>query len=180
MSPSPLGERLARLGTDRPLSPATTVRWMTLPERDGLALADLAEELRLGDNQLRALWDWAEDIAARDGTDLAAVLDEEMVRAARAADVSRNDRLRRVREALRRRRFPQLVATEDRLRDLLNRLALPRDVRATLPSALEGDAVRFEFEVRSAGRLRELGLALVQAAETESCEEIFRQLGEAS
>jgi hypothetical protein len=161
----------------RRYSAATTERWLRIDPRDGEALLEVASELRLGENQLRGLWEWAEEIALRDGLAVAQVLRHEAILAARARPVSRNDRLRLVKAALRRLRFPQLVATEDRLAALIGALGLPRSVRMTLPDHLEGDEVRVEIVAQDPAALRAAALALQAAADRPGCAEIFRLLG---
>ena len=67
----------------RMYSAATVERWLRLAARDGDALLQLATELRLGENQLRDLWDWAEEIGERDGVTLSQVFAAQPIAAAR-------------------------------------------------------------------------------------------------
>jgi len=159
---------------------ATIERWLALDPADAQALLVLAQQLRLGENQLRDLWDWAEEIAQRDRTAVAQVLSSEPLAAARQAHkVGRNDRLKLTKAALRRLRFPQLSATEDRLAGLARRLELPRNVRISFPDFLEGEEVRVEITATSPAALRAAAERLRAAADSTICDEIFAVLGEA-
>ena len=179
MLDSALQTAIRDFGAQRKYSVATIDRWLALTVADGAALLDVASELRLGENQLRDLWEWADDIAARDGLSLAQILTSDPVAAALRSQVSRNDRLKRVKDALRRLRCPQLTAIEERLAGLVRALALPQSVRLTFPEGLEGDAVRVEIVAESAAALRAAAARLHTAADTDVCAEIFTLLREA-
>ncbi len=166
-------------GAQRNYSTASIERWLRLTPGDGAALLELARELRLGENQLRDLWEWAEEIAARDGSALAEVFASETLAAARRRPVGRNDKLKLVKAALRRLRFPQLAAVEDRLSALVRELALPHNVRLALPEFLEGDALRVEIVADSPAALRAAAGRLHDAAQTHACALIFELLAEA-
>jgi hypothetical protein len=179
MSDSDVRDRIRAYAGARAYGAATTERWLRLAPRDGDALLQLALQLRLGENQLRALWDWAEEIAGRDRLTLREVLVVQPVAAARARALGRNDKLTAVKAALRRLRFPQLAAVEDRLGVLIRSMQLPRHVRVALPAHLEGDQVRIDIEVTSAEGWRTAAAALLAAADSPACSELFALLSEA-
>jgi hypothetical protein len=159
---------------------ATLERWLALETADGHALLELAEDLRLGENQLRDLWKWAEEIALRDHRSLAQVLAHESLAVLRRSrSLGRNDKLRLAKAALRRLRFPQLVAAEERLAALVRQLDLPRNIRVTFPEFLEGDAVRVEIVANSVASLEAAAERLRAAAEAPACTAIFQVLEEA-
>jgi len=172
MSP-PLEDMIRRFASERRYAGVTIERWLGLDAPDGAALLTLAEELRLGENQLRELWEWAEDIGDRDGRQLAEVLALEPIVAARRQRVGRNDKLKLVKRALRRLRFPSLSASEDQLANLIRSLALPPNVRVHTPAFLEGDEVRIEITARTANGLRRALASLTDAASSRACDEIF-------
>lgn len=179
----PLAETLEAsiraFAAERKYRDATVDRWLCLAPADRAALLDLAQELRLGEHQLRDLWEWAEDIAVRDQSSLAQVLAVDLVAAARRRKLGRNDKLKLIKAALRRLRFPQLSSVEDRVAALVRQLGLPRNVRVILPEFLEGDALRVEITAESASALRAAVAGLLQAADTRTCAEIFELLQEA-
>ena len=164
---------------DRKYSMATLERWSRLGADDAAAVLCLVQELRPSENQLRDLWNWIEEIAAREQLTLAQVLALAPVAAARRRDVGRNDKLTRLKGALRRQRFPQLVAAEEQLAAHIRALALPRHVRIILPEFLEGDAVCVEITADSAATLRAAAEALCTAAASPTCEQLFARLAEA-
>ncbi len=166
---------------ERRYSVATLDRWLALPKPDAQALVDLVQELRPSENQLRDLWDWAEEVGHRDGLSLAQVFAlDAPATARRNRNLGRNDKLKLLKSALRRLRFPQLAATEQRLADLARELDLPRSVRITFPEFLEGDDVRVEIVADSAAALEAAAERLRAAARAPACKAIFQLLEEAS
>jgi hypothetical protein len=164
----------------RRYSAPTLERWLALEAADGLALLELAREMRLGENQLRDLWEWTEEIAQRDRRSLAQVLALEPVAAPRRSrSLGRNDKLKLIKAALRRLRFPQLVAAEERLAALVRQLDLPRNIRVTFPEFPEGDAVRVEIVANSVASFKAAADRLRAAAAAPACTAIFQVLEEA-
>jgi len=174
-----LADEISAYANERGFRSATVDRWVALAADDAAALWDLVSALRLGENQARDLWEWGEEIAARDGRTLAAVFAAQPLQEALHGSGGRNDRLKAVKAHLRRLRFPTLARTEDRLEALVGGLGLPRGVKLSLPEFLEGDEVRVEIVARDAKGLQAVATQLANAAATPACEEIFELLSHA-
>ncbi len=174
-----LEQAVRQWAAERRYRDALVERWLRLEAADARTLLDLARELRLGENQVRDVWDCAEDVAARDRCSVAAVLTAPPISQARRSSAGRSDKLKAIKAALRRLRYPQLVATEDRLAELVRQLALPRNIRITLPDCLEGETVRVDIVAGSAVALAAAATALHAAATRPECAAIFMLLEEA-
>ena len=167
-------ERLGlRLGEDAP----RLERWLAQPATDRDALLELARELLLGENQLRDVLDDLTAIAARRGSDAASVLRDATVRAVRARGLGRNEAIRALKQALRRLRYPQLSAAEQRLAERVKALRLPAGVQVELPENLEGERIGLILRARSAAELRAQADAVVAALRGATIEEMFAVLG---
>jgi hypothetical protein len=156
----------------------TAESWLDLPEADGEALLELAEALQVGENHFRDVLDWLEEIALRDGTDFRAVLRGEAV--AKVFDdprQGRNDKLKRVKEELRRLRYPRLAETEEEIRNRIRELKLGPRIQMTAPLNLEGGALTVQLRAASQEELTRLTRELSEAAEKKSVGEIFQLLG---
>jgi ribonuclease D len=171
--------RVRDFGAARKYGAPALERWLRLSSADGEALLALAQELRLGENQLRDLWDWAEEVAERDGTALRQVLACESIASVRRSSVGRSDKLKRLKAALRRLRLPGLTEVEDRISALVQELHLPANAVCRLPEFLEGDEVRIEITARNPAELRAAAARLQAAAATQACARIFELLAEA-
>ncbi len=117
------------------------------------ALTAVVEALRPSPHHLGDILDWLDDVAARDGVRPAAVLAAPALGAALAARGSAPDRLKRWKEALRRLRYPRLVAREQAFAAAVRALDLGRGVTIAPPAALEGGVVTVTIRAGSAAEL---------------------------
>ena len=159
----------------RHFSAATLTRWLAAADADRDALLRLAESLRLGENQLRDLFDDLADVAARQGTSIAAVCGGGEVGAVLGRGLGRNEAIRALKLALRHLRYPQLSAAEQRLAELAKRLRLPAGVRVAFPEHLEGEHVSVTLRARSTSELLAQAAA-VAGADAATIEEMFALL----
>ena len=174
-----ISDDVAAFSDERRYAPATLERWLRLNETDARGLLSLAASLRLSDNQLRDVWQWAEEIAQRDQRSLAEVLGAPALVALQARPLGRSDKIKLLKAELRRLRFPELVAGEQRAADLVAALALPRHVRALLPANLNADAIEFTVLATSPESLRAGAAALLAGAARIECAQLFALLAEA-
>jgi hypothetical protein len=173
-----MSEREVRqYATAKGFHPQTIERWLSLPADDVGALARLAIPLKISENHLRDLMDWLEEIALRDGQSMGAILSSKAIEDC-ATDPRRGraDRLKGVKEQIRRLRFPRLAATEDALQLKIKELKLQPEIRLTLPPGLEGGRLRIELSAASHDDLKKLAAKLHQAADQASMAEIFALL----
>jgi hypothetical protein len=157
--------------------PQTLERWLSWQPDDAGALARLAIALKISENHLRDLMDWLEEIALRDRQSIQAILASKSVEDfATDPRLGRADRLKRIKEQLRRLRFPRLAETEDAIRGKIQDLKLHPEIRVTVPPGLEGGLLRIEFAVASHSELKQLASKLTEAADKGSMPEIFALL----
>jgi hypothetical protein len=155
----------------------TVERWLGWREADRNALWHLVAELKIGENHLRDFMDWLEEIALRDGTTIHDVLAEKTIaRIETDPRLGRTDKLKRIKEALRRRRFPRLAETEDVIRERIRELNLDPDIHMSVPPGLEGGRLEVHFTVSSQTALQRLARKLSDAAERDSVRDIFERL----
>ena len=158
--------------------PQTIQRWLNWAPADGRALARVALALRISENHLRDLMDWLEEIALRDGVNIHAVLSSKTVSEIETDPrLGRPDKLKRIKDQIRRLRFPRLAASEDAVRAKIQELKLHPEIRLTVPLGLEGGCVTIEFAASSHDDIKRLTKKLTEAAERNSMGEIFDLLG---
>lgn len=158
--------------------PQTLKRWLEWPAADRLALAQLALALKIGDNQLRDFMDWCEEIALRDGVTMAALLTgKELDNIATDPRLGRADKVKKIKEWLRRLRFPRLAQTEDEIHGKIRALKLQPEIRVSVPPGLEGGRLEIQFSVSNREEFKRLAEKLAAAAESSASGEIFALLG---
>ena len=137
----------------------------------------LALPLKIGENHLRDLMDWLEEISLRDGLQVRRILGDGSIGALESDPrLGRADRLKRIKEQIRRLRFPRLAQTEDSIRARIQELKLQPEIRLTVPAGLEGGRLRIEFDAASQDELQRLIAKLAEATGKEAVREIFAML----
>ena len=160
--------------TAKGFHPQTLERWLSWQPDDAGALAGLAISLKISENHLRDLMDWLEEISLRDRRSIHAILTSKAVDdSATDPRLGRADRLKRIKEQLRRLRFPRLAETEDAIRAKIHDLKLHPEIRLSVPPGLEGGQLRIEFAAASHAELKQLATKLTEAADKASMPEIF-------
>jgi hypothetical protein len=155
----------------------TTERWLSWQPPDRTALAEIVFALKIGENHLRDIMDWLEEIALRDQAQIHELLSGKVV-----ADITtdprlgRADKLKRVKEQVRRWRFPRLAEAEGAIRTKIQALKLHPGVRLSVPPGLEGGRVQVEFSAASHEELKQLTAKLSEALEKAVASEIFELL----
>ena len=160
--------------TTKGFHPQTLERWLNWQPDDADALERLACTLKVSENHLRDLMDWLEEISLRDGQSIHAILTSKAIDdSATDPRLGRADRLKRIKEQIRRLRFPRLAETEDSIRAKIQELKLHPEIRMSVPPGLEGGQLRVEFSVANHAELKQLARKLTEATDKASMPEIF-------
>jgi hypothetical protein len=156
----------------------TVSRWLSWPAADRAVLARLALDLKISENHLRDLMDWGEEIALRDGISMGEIFTSKVVDdIATDPRLGRADKLKRIKESVRRLRFPRLARTEDEILVKIRALKLQPEIRLTVPPGLESGRLQIEFSVTNRQDLKRLVGKLAAAANTAATADIFALLG---
>ncbi len=161
----------------RGFHPQTLERWIGWWETDRNALAKLALELKASENHVRDMMDWLEEISLRDSANIHDILGRREIALIHTHPrLGRPDKLKRIKEQLRRWRFPRLAAMEDSLAADVRALRLPSTIHVSAPPGFEGGRLNFAFEAGTPAELKELIEHLRKAAASEPMSRIFALL----
>jgi len=127
-------------------------RAATWTEAERGTLAEVVTTLHPSPRHLTDIFDWLDDIAARDGVRPAAVLADRALQGVLRAGGSAPDRLKRWKETLRRLRYPRLVARERAVAELVRSMHVA-GVDVEPPVDLEGGAVTLTIRASSVAEL---------------------------
>ena len=154
---------------------STTVeRWLQLSGDDQEILLELTQTLKLGENHFRDFLDWLEEISLRDGISLGAILKgETFSRLLSDPRLGRSDKLKRVKEELRRLRFPRLSQIEKEIEEKIRALKLSPKIQISAPPGLEGGSLTIQMRMTRYDELRRLVEELSAALEKKEMEGIF-------
>ena len=157
--------------------PQTLRRWLSWDQSDRDALSGLVFALKIGENHQRDLMDWLEEIALRDQSKIQELLTSDAIRNIESDPrLGRADKLKRIKEQVRRLRFPRLAHTEDLIRARIQELKLHPEIKVTVPLGLEGGSLRVEFAAANQDELKRQIAKLTEAAEKDSIAKIFALL----
>ncbi len=170
-------EQIREYAKGKGFHPQTLDRWLAWDEQDRDGLWRLAYALKIGENHLRDLMDWLEEIALRDAVTIHEILTRGELNAVETDPrLGRADKLKRIKEQLRRLRFPRLTETEDALRARIQALRLHPAIRLSVPAGLERASLHVELDASSPHELRTLAAKLMDAADKEPARELFALL----
>jgi hypothetical protein len=154
--------------------PQTRERWLNWNPADGATLLELALALKAGENHLRDLMDYLEEIALRDGITISELLQSKPISDIRTDPrLGRADRLKRIKDQIRRIRFPRLSQIEDSIQAKIRQLKLQPAVKLSVPAGLEGGDLQIEFTARSPAEFKSIVANLGAAAQSENLAEIY-------
>jgi hypothetical protein len=162
---------------DKGFHPKTLERWLGWDQLARDALFRFVVGLKVGENHLRDLMDWLEEIALRDQSTIGDILASKPITDIESDPrLGRADKLKRVKEELRRLRFPRLAQIEESIRVRIQELKVHPEIRITVPRGLEGGRLRVELSASTAAELKKLTGKLAGAADTNTVREIFALL----
>jgi len=140
-------------------------------------LAEIAFALKVSENQLRDAMDWLEEIALRDQSTIHEILGGSVITEIHTDPrLGRADKVKRIKDQLRRIRFPRLAETEDAIQKRIQSLKLQPEIRVSLPPGLEGGRIQVEISAASREELKRASKKLSDATENELTAEIFTLL----
>jgi hypothetical protein len=168
-----LNEQIATYAQQKHLSPQTLARWHAWAAEDQAAFLALALELQVGENHLRDFLDWLEEIVLREGGTVHEVLTRAEVRRLLNTKLGRNDKLKAVKETLRKIRYPQLSRVEEDLQTAVKALDLGGQVQISFPPSLEGDEITVAIKARNVKELEESLARLQQRIEDGAVQQLF-------
>ena len=161
----------------RGFHPQTLDRWLGWQAADRDVLQEIAVGLRISENHLRDLMDWLEEIALRDDSSISAVLKHPAIDSIKTDPrLGRADKLKRIKEQLRRWRFPRLAAVEESIRVKIQALKLPAEIHLIVPPGLEGGRVHLTLSAGSQGEFEKLTHRLSEVASSSIVADIFESL----
>ena len=118
--------------------------------------------------------DWLEEIALRERVAVHSILaSKTIVDIETDPRLGRADRLKRIKEQIRRVRFPRLAGTEDKIRAKIQGLKLHPDIRLTVSPGLEGGCLQVDLAAASHDDIKRLANKLREATENKLMADIF-------
>jgi hypothetical protein len=102
----------------------------------------------MGMNKQREVLLYLTEVSARDDIPLKCLLEEDTIKSTLNSDLDGNQKSRKIRYYLKRRRYPRLAAAEERFHEQVNELGLNGAIQVLPPANFEGSSytltIRFD------------------------------------
>lgn len=152
----------------------TLDRWLAWERSDRDALGEIAVGLKMSENHLRDMMDWLEEISLRDGSRIQEILTRPAIVSSKTDPrLGRADKLKRIKEQVWRWRFPRLAAVEESIRNKIQAIRLPPEIRMHVSPGLEGGKLQVNLSAGSVTEFERLAHSLGDAATTVVVAQIF-------
>jgi ParB family chromosome partitioning protein len=159
---------------DETLSLPMAERLQHMEAADARAVFALFREIRAGLNVQREILDNAGESALRDGKRLRDVLTgNEIMQIRKDAELDRATRTGKIRQLLKRRRYPALTAAEQRFLRRVGELGLPREMALVPPPGFEGRDYNLSLRFRSRAQLQRQLAVMERVLESDAFKEIL-------
>ena len=160
------------------VSATTLARWQAWQDEDKAALLSLLQDLQCGENHLKGLLDWLEEIALRDTCSIVDILGRRELQKIQTMSGSRNDKLKAAKKTLRKIRYPRLTQLEENTCQAVKALDLGRAVQVSLPPDFEGDEITVSLKAKNVQELGDRLVQLQQRIEDGGFQRVFEALDE--
>jgi hypothetical protein len=151
------------------LSLSAAVYFLHLDTDGQSAILPLLEALRPGENRVKEIISFLQEVSQRDGVSVSSLLArDEIEEIIHDQETPRPQRLEQLRKSLRRMRFPRLTAMEERFADYKRSLSLPPQLSLHPPLFFESEEFRMELRFKNFRSFQELARILHQIAEKGS------------
>jgi hypothetical protein len=118
--------------------------------------------------------DWLEEIALRDQLEIEAILlDKRILDIESNSRLGRADKLKSIKEEVRRLRFPRLIQLEAFIQAQIQALKLNPQIRLTVRPGLEGGKLQVDLATSTQDELKLLTARLADAAKQDAMQQIF-------
>ncbi len=143
-------------------------------QKDALALTHFFERVPMGLNKQREIMQNVKEIAIREDMEARHVLENDRLQAILKDDaLDGNEKGRRIRFYLKRRRFPRIVAVEEAFNDRVRHLGLGGDIHVAPPPGFEGSTITITIRSSDLTGLKRAHDKLTKALENPFVTHLF-------
>ena len=152
------------------------VRFQRFSSEDQKAIIKLISPLKLGQNRLKEILTYIDEIHYRDEVSASEIIDNEIEAILTNHNIPTPQRAEHVRRLLKKKRFPKLVTMEKEIQKNLKQLKLPPEISLSTPSFLEGEKVKVEFLFKSTQELKKIVNKLSDISDQKELKTILEML----
>lgn len=144
-----------------------------LSNDDADAVALLFNKIPMGMNKQREVLLYLTEISARDDIPLKRLLEEDTIKSTLNSDLDGNQKSRKIRSYLKKRRFPRLVSVEERFHQQVGELDLKGTIQLMPPANFEGSSYTLTIRFDSLNALTRAHHKLSEAISNPIASQLF-------
>ena len=149
------------------------VRWLKFPTDDTMSIYSLVSGARFGSGAAVEVMNIVREITIRDEIPVEEILKiGEVDSILQNEAITPNEKVERIREALRRLRYPNLHRLEGEFARRVSALKITRGEYLTHPPYFEGDFLSFSLKFKDTDELKRMGESIVEMADEEDMEKL--------
>ncbi len=149
-------------------------RISSFSSKDRLALLSLISPLKLGENRLREILNFLEEITQRDHLSVKEIVKRPEIHAILShQELTPSQRAERMKKALMGLRYPRMQSMEEKFQKKMKELNLPSNVSLYHQPFFEGRELKMEFQFETANEYRSMLSALSKLADRKEFKEMI-------
>lgn len=157
------------------LSLKQTEPFQKLSSNEQELFVDLAMKLQIRSVELSDIVSMVCDISGRDGIPIEEVFEgSDIPSILESEEFSRNEKISRIKERLKRWRFPHLTSWNEKLKNLKREMGLPSKVQLLWDSSLEKQGIEIRLEIHSVRDVEEFVTHLSKKENQKKLEEVLK------
>ena len=174
---SELSDEVKKVAHNRRYPIKVLTRWLDFGEDDRGKIAGLISGAHFGTGAATEILNLLSDLTTRDGTSVRVILENDEIKAIiDDENLSQNEKGERLREALRRLRYPMLSELEQNFKKYSDSLKMPGGAKITHPPYFEGDTLELKISFKDKKGLKYIGQFIVEASKTEEMDRLLEMI----
>jgi len=170
-----LDEKIKTYIVEENISLKNILQWMRFTKKEQKDIYRFILPLRLSSNKLREVLLFLEEICQRDKISVKDIIDcIEIQDVLNNMNITVSQRSSKIRDLLKRKRFPQLTSMEKSFADIIKDLKLPKGIIFRSPEYFEEKEFSIEFKIKNKEELKRVSRALLNMSEKEKISELFK------
>jgi hypothetical protein len=137
-------------------------------------IAEYISELLPSSNAFRGILTLVNEISHRERVDRYSILNDHNIKSLLfQEEVPRKEKIKKVREYLERKRYPERSRLEDSIHGLMKKIRKDYNLKITLPDELEGDSIGVAISGRSPDDFRAFGEKILRLSDSSELSALF-------
>ena len=170
-----LDKKIKTYFVEKNISLKNILQWVRFTKKEQQDLFRFISPLRLNSNKLREVLLFLEEICQRDKISVKDIIDcIEIQDVLNNKNITASQKSSKIRDILKRKRFPQLTSMEKSFANTIKDLKLPKGIIFRPPEYFEEKEFSIEFKIKNKEELKRISGELLNVSEKEKISKLFK------